>query len=447
MKRQRWMLVLLAATTATGMLLFYNHRSRVAAQVARMAAQHDVIADAERNTADIAFYEARIAADPQGAIDRTHIGALYLQRARESNEFQDYLRAEQAARASLAIRSVRNSEAYAVLSSALLAQHRFTEARDAAQRLVSAAPSVDAYESLLGEVCIELGDMPCATVAFAKISVAGRSSLTVAPRIARWAEIRGDTATARRLLRAALLGVQRRADIPREQAAWFHLRAADLEMRQGRIKRAEQALHDGLDRHPGDHRLLAAMARLRAAQHDWRGAIESGDSAIGIVLDPATLGLISDAYRALGDSSRAAEYFDAMETAVGSQPGTYHRAWSMFLLDHDRRVADVLIAAQSEITSRPDVYGYDLLAWALYKSGRLREAHDAIQAALEVGTQDAMLMYHAGIIERAAGDRARARSYLLRALAISPWFDYAAPAAARAALDSLTPTAAKGTAE
>lgn len=433
-------LACLFAAMATGVVAFNANRAREAARLGRLAAEGNVIAEVERNTADIAFFEARIAADPQGAIDRTHVGVLYLQRARELNDFQDFLRAERAARASLALRTLRNGEAYAVLSSALLAQHRFGEARDAARLLVATAPTVDTYQSLLGDVCIELGDMSCATEAFGRISPQGRASLTVAPRLARWAEIRGDTATARRIFRAALLGVERRADIPREQAAWFHLRAADLELRQGRIEHAERTLRSGLDRHPGDHRLLAAMARLRAAHHDWRGAIESGDSAIAVVLDPATLGLISDAYRALGDTARAAEYFAAMETAVGSQPGAYHRAWSMFLLDHGKRVESVLVAAQSEITSRPDIYGYDLLAWALHKSGRTREARDAIRLALAAGTQDAMLLYHAGMIERDAGNTTLARMYLRRALAISPWFDYAAPDAARAVLDSLSRT-------
>jgi uncharacterized membrane-anchored protein len=58
-------------------------------------------------------------------------------------------------------------------------------------------------------------------------------------------------------------------------------------------------------------------------------------------------------------------------------------------------------------------------------------------AALAQGTQDAMFMYHAGMIARAAGDREAARQYLERALAIAPAFDHAAPAIARATLDSL----------
>jgi hypothetical protein len=62
--------------------------------------------------------------------------------------------------------------------------------------------------------------------------------------------------------------------------------------------------------------------------------------------------------------------------------------------------------------------------------------------ALAQGTQDALLLYHAGMIERAAGDARAARAYLRRALAVSRYFDHAAPAVARATLDSLDRDAA-----
>lgn len=87
MRIRRWTIVFLVAATAVGVVAFNARQTRKAAREERLAAQQDVVADAARNAADIAFFEARIAADPQGAIDRTRIGALYMQRARESNTF------------------------------------------------------------------------------------------------------------------------------------------------------------------------------------------------------------------------------------------------------------------------------------------------------------------------------------------------------------------------
>ncbi|MFL5620790.1 MAG: tetratricopeptide repeat protein [Gemmatimonadaceae bacterium] len=438
MHLRSWSLALISAATVAGGVAWWNVRRLDASESAAQARAVSAAAvEREVRTADVVFFETRAAEDPRGASDRARLAALYLQRARDTGDEQDYLRAERSARSSLALRIWGNGAASAVLASALLAQHRFAEARDAARQLVAEEPRVDAYRALLGETCMELGDYDAASAAFDSIGSSARRSLAVAPRIARWAEIRGDTVAAREILRNAVKAARAAPDMPREQAAWFHLRLADLEMRQGRGRGAERTLREGLALHPGDPRLLAAMTRLAAAHHDWRETIRYGDSTIAVLLDPATLGVVSDAYAALGDSAKAGEYVEAMEVAVGQQIGTYHRAWSLFLLDHGRRVPEVLAAAQAELTGRHDIQGYDLLAWALYKSGRAREARLPMAAALAQGTQDAMLMYHAGMIARAAGDPIAARVYLERALAIAPEFDYAAPAVARAVLDSL----------
>jgi tetratricopeptide (TPR) repeat protein len=406
-------------------------RDTAAAARAAAAAELDV------RTKDIAFYERRAATDPQGAGDRAQLAVLHLQRSRETADFQDVLRAESEARASLARRTQRNSTAYVALASSLVAQHRFAEARDVARRLVADEPGQDAYRAMLGETCLELGDYDGARAAFDAITLRGRASPSTAPQLARWAEIRGDTARARLLLRRARSLAEADGALPREQRAWFALRVADLDLRQGRANDAGRELREGLTVSPDDHRLLAAMARLAAVRHDWRAAIDYGERSIATALDPATLGVVSDAYAALGDGARAAEYARVMQVAVSQQPGAYHRAWSLFLLDHGRDVAAVRAAAEAELATRRDVYGYDVVAWARYKQGRVDEARQAMAAALAQGTQDALLLYHAGMIERAAGNLSAARTYLRRGLAVSPYFDVSGPAAARATLDSL----------
>jgi len=97
----------------------------------------------------------------------------------------------------------------------------------------------------------------------------------------------------------------------------------------------------------------------------------------------------------------------------------------------------VLDKAEEEIKTRKDIYGYDLLAWALYKSGRIPEARGAIRMAMRMSTEDAQIYYHAGMIERAAGNKAAAADYLERALTINPGFNYAQAKIARATMESL----------
>jgi tetratricopeptide (TPR) repeat protein len=385
---------------------------------------------------DIAFYQARTVRDPRSARDFTQLAALYLQRARETADNADLERAETTARHSLGLRRGRNDEAVGVLASSLMGEHRFAEAHDVALELLGADSTSVAARGMVAEAAMELGRYDEAAHLFGMLA-SYQADLGTAPRLARWAELRGRPDEARRLLRQALETAQRRHGLPREQLAWFHLRLGDLALRTGHLHEAARELDAGLAIRPGDYRLLGAQARLEAARHHWRRAAEAGELAISHALDPATLGLLSDVWRAQGDSSKASEFDRAMALSVLRQPGAYHRAWSLYLLDHDRDVAAVLGNVRHELESRKDIYGYDLLAWALHTAGRDQEARAPMARALALGTQDAMLFYHAGMIELAVGDSAAARARLERALAINPYWHPTQPARVRTLLDTL----------
>lgn len=390
--------------------------------------------EAEQRERDIAFYAGRARRDPLGAFDRSKLAELYLQRARETGSFDDLRRAERAARASVALRQGHNARSRQLLASTLLAQHRFAEALAVARELAAAEPDVAAFRALLGECQLEVGDYAGADTTFGALQRAA-GELSVIPRLARWHELAGRTEIARRLLRVARDNARRDSTgMLREQRAWFELRVGDFELRHGRLTAAESAFHAGLSIFPGDYRLLGGMARLELARDHPARAAAYGEQAVASVLDPATLGTVADAYLRLGDTVRAEEYANALDVAVLRQPGAYHRAWSLWLLDHRRHVPTVAARVRQELRTRRDVYGLDLHAWALHAQGRDARARDVMTRALAHGTEDALLFYHAGAIERALGHTASARTFFSRALAADPYFQPAQAADARAFL-------------
>jgi len=389
----------------------------------------------QRDT-QIRVWKTALAQDPKSAIALGQLAALYLQRARETGEDQNYTTSEEYARRSLALRTNRNAPTYVTLAAALVAQHRFVEAEQVAKDLVAYDPTTPQYRSQLGEIEMELGHYDDARLAFDSLHNV-RTHLSIAPRLARWAEINGNTAYARKLLVDALADAKTRRDLPKEQTAWFHLRVGDIDMRNGRLRRARSYFEAGLAIEPNDYRLLDAMSHLEAVEGNPKKAIEYGERGIAIKLDPATLGTIGDAYAAIGDRAQAEDYYKTMEVAVAGQPCAYHRAWSLFLLDHNRRVPEVLANVQKEIETRKDVYGYDLLAWALHKEHRDREASAAMTQARRLGTQDAMLFYHEGMIDRALGENGRARYFLAKALDTNRAFHPTQPREVEAVLDSI----------
>jgi len=405
----------------------------ISSRNARAAA---VVNDSADRADQIRVWGVALAQDPVSALALGHLAALHLQRARETGDDRDYNKAEEYARRSLKLRINRNGPTFVTLAAALVAQHRFQEADQVATDLVAFDPTIPEYRAQLGEVQMELCRYDAARQSFDSL-YSFRTSLSIAPRLARWAEITGNTPYARKLLAAALADALRQRDLPREQTAWFHLRLGDIDMRNGRMRSARRLFEDGLAVAPNDYRLLDAMSHLEAVEGNPKKAIEYGERGIAIKLDPATLGTMGDAYAALGDKAKAEEFYKTMEVAVAGQPGAYHRAWSLFLLDHNRRVPEVMANVQKELETRKDIYGYDLLGWALHKEHRDAEARDAMMLARRLSTRDAMLFYHTGMIERALGNTRRASYFLAQALEINPQFHPTQPAEARAVLDSI----------
>ncbi|HEY4304394.1 MAG TPA: tetratricopeptide repeat protein [Gemmatimonadaceae bacterium] len=364
------------------------------------AASVPSLTEREIRERDIEFYKARADRDPTGAADLAHLGALYLERARDTGDPRDALLAEQVARRSMRNREPHNMAAHQILSSSLLSQHRFDEALVEAKHVRDSDPSSAPARAGVAEIEMELGRYDSASVGFASLDGA-QNDLAVAPRLARWSEIRGHTDAARRYMRGALSVAQHEPTLPREQLAWFWLRSGDIELRAENLAGADSAYRAGLSANPGDYRVLAAMARLAMARHQFGDAAKYGEESIATMLDPATLGILSDAYGALGDTARAADYARVLDVAVSKQPGAYHRAWSLFLLDHNQRVDVVARKIREEMKTRRDIYAYDLLAWSLHKQGRDVQAQAAMATALSQGTRDPLLVQHEAAITAA----------------------------------------------
>jgi tetratricopeptide (TPR) repeat protein len=168
--------------------------------------------------------------------------------------------------------------------------------------------------------------------------------------------------TPKGILERSIKEVDRRDDLPREQVAWFHYRLGELHLRRGNLAAADSAFARGLARNPHDVRVLGGLARTALARGDWQRAITLGEEATSIQPDPATLGAVSQAATALGDSATATQFAKAMAVSALRQPGPIHRQWGLFLLDHgtDSERRQVLNRARREIKERQDVYGHDL---------------------------------------------------------------------------------------
>jgi tetratricopeptide (TPR) repeat protein len=396
--KRRTLLAVAALACTTGVVLA-GRRGRADASVPEAAAGPARFGELALRDTQIAVWRTALDADPRSAIALTQLAALHAQRARESGAWDDHLEAERLARASLHLRTQRNGAAAVTLASSLMSQHRFVEARAVAQALVFREPDVPQYRALLGEAALECGDYVAAEALFRRVLHA-RTNLSVAPRLVRWLEITGNGRDARRILDGARAAAFARRDLPSETLAWFEWRTGDQALREGRYRAADRAFRRALEIEPFDPRALAALGKLALLRGRPRDAVAWGERALAVRAEPETMGLIGDAWLALGDSSRADEFYLAMDAAGAGQPA-FHRAFALRLLDRGIRVDEVLAAARAGLRERDDIYGRDLLAWALHAAGRHDEAAVEMRSALRFATRDPLLERHRVVIERA----------------------------------------------
>ena len=218
------------------------------------------------------------------------------------------------------------------------------------------------------------------------------------------------------------------------------LRLGDLYFNAGRID--ESAEHYEAALRVFDHYYLAlgGLGKARAAQGDYDVAIELYLRAVAIIPQPANLAALGDLYTKTGDPVQAQLQYNTVEfiaklASINQQ--VYNRELALFYADHDLKLEESLDLASRELEVRKDVYGYDALAWALYKNHRIDEAAEAITEAMKLGTQDANLYYHAGMIYYSQGNGELARVYLEQALELNPHFSILQGDIARQTLSEL----------
>jgi tetratricopeptide (TPR) repeat protein len=388
--------------------------------------------EAERRAADIALYERRTREDPQSASDWSYLAAHRLQAARDAQDPALFRAAEDAARRSVALRADRNAKTMMLLSSALLAQHRFPEALQWADSMVRLDSSVVSFRALRFELQVEMGRYAEAETTFRTLLL-DRSHPAVAPRLARWFEMRGQPDSARRLLLTARAVSDTALNLPTEQRAWFHLRVADFALRTGDLRLADDAIRRGRLVAPDDVRLRQAAIRFHGLTGNARETRALADS-LEAVLDIATSSFLAAFERDAGELAASRRWFERVEQLNRDSPEHFARGWTMARLEAGAALPAVRALLERESGERSDVYGWDQLSLARLAMGDLAGARAASSRALALGTRDGNLYWHASRVAAASGDSVRARALADTALKINPVFHVADANSARAFL-------------
>jgi tetratricopeptide (TPR) repeat protein len=397
-------------------------------------------ADVARLNADIQFWSARFRAHPLDFVSATQWAINEVSLGRTTGDLSAYLRADAALDAALKT-FADNPAALGYKGGVLISLHRFEDARDLAKRVLAKHPNDSVALATLGDASLELGDMSTARTAFERVNNLAPSSATLA-RLAHLEFVQGDTASA---VRDAQVAVSKADDegAEGERAAWYRYQLGEVLLSTGDQVGAEKAYGAAVTADDGSYLAHAGLSRALAARNDLDGAIRELSKAIAIVPQPDFLARRGDLYTLRGhsgDSRRAMKDYALVEAEAklaGEAANVYDRTLVLYLANHGLEADRAVSLATAELAIRKDVYGYDASAWALLAAGRPAEADAAMRQALAFGTKDAKLLYHAGMIALALGDRQTARTDLAAALDLDPGFDPLQASRVRQALESL----------
>ena len=397
----------------------------------------------------IALFERRIGGNAGDFRNRTVLGRLLLRKAKEEDDHAAAARAVDVLRAARAA-NPDDGPARTYLAVALLAQHGFAEARELARASAAADPRDTLALATAGDAALELGRIDEADAAFARLQQKIGRSPAVLARLARSAELRGRPGDADELIAEATAAAIA-AGAPPGDLAWYEWRRGRLAFDRGDLDAAGERFRRAIELAPDDAPAHAGLAAVAAARGEFDRAIELYTEAVERFGEPPLSAALGDVLAAAGRTEAVAARWDAAEAGMAEEAKTaetpHLREFARFLADHDRDPARAVELARRDLKVRQDVYAHDTLAWALYRAGAPEEAAREAERAAALGTRDATLFYHRGLIHAARGERAAAREALRTALAINPAFDPLGAPAARRALDRLGENAANAAAE
>ena len=362
-------------------------------------------ASANNRPAAIAAFNQVLRLNPRAVATQLHLSRLYLA---EGNADQALTMAQDAAQ-----QVPNDPTAQLTLARGLIAKGQLAQAEPVVKRLVS-----------------QYGKSPMA------LTTAGT-----------WSGARADWAAARALFERALqidpanlealsglVGVDvaenkrpaARARVERALAAapgnaQLHLLAARIEIADGQLPQAEAALKKAIGAAPNNLSAYSMLGQVLVAQRKTLQAREQFEQIVQ--RDPKAVGartMTAMLYEIENNRAEARKRYEQILT-IDSRAAVAANNLAQIYADTDGNLDVALQLAQtakSQLPELPEVS--DTLAWVYYKKDLPRLAVPLLEDAIAKDPKRAIYHAHLGLVYAKAGDKARAKASLTRALELQP---------------------------
>ena len=386
--------------------------------VAQLTAPLPATTELSETQTQISVMQNRLRANPADTAAYAQLGLALLQQVRETADPSAYQQAAQALDEAIK-RDPKNLDALLGQGALALARHDFAEALAWGEQAKAVNPHRGQVYGVIADAQIELGQYAPAEATL-QTMITTRPDLGSYSRISYFRELHGETVGA---IEAMQLAVESGSPTG-ENTAWTRVQLGHLYFNQGDLDSAEREYRQALVGLPNFVHAEAALARLAAARGDWASA-RSGYAIVANQLPlPEYVIAAGELELAAGDEPAAQQHFAlvaAIDQLYQANGSVTDLEMALFLADHGD-AQEAVRRARTAYAQRPSIKGAEVLAWALSQAGQHSEAQTLIVQAMRLGTKDASLWYHAGMIAQRNGDIAQAKTLLQAALDLNPYF-------------------------
>jgi len=367
----------------------------------------------------IAKAQDKLRADMRDDGARLALANAFLQKAREKADPALYSRADTLLR-TLADRQPGDKRVLVSRAVLALARHDFRGGLVLADKAVAAAPGDAGPLGVVVDALNELGRPEEALVATQQM-VDAKPNLASYSRASYARELRGDLAGAAAAMQQAVIAGSGEAP---ENRAFTQVQLGTLLLTSGDLAGAEAAYRAALATFPGSAAARAGQAKVLVAR--GRPA-EAAELLAQVVADQPLAEYaiaLSDALLGAGrpdEARRADERVDAIQALYTANGVNVDLELALFAADR-RPGKAALGLARKGFATHPSLFGHDVVAWNLFKVGKLGDAAKESAAALRLGSKDPVQRYHAAVIAFARGDRDAATLHMRVVLDTNPRF-------------------------
>jgi tetratricopeptide (TPR) repeat protein len=366
----------------------------------------------------IANFQSQLAQVPDNPYFLAQLGLAYLQQVRETADAAAYLQAEAAFNEALR-HDPQQIDALVGQGILALARHDFIQALEWAEKAQAVNPFRADILGIIVDAQVELGRYDEA-VASAQEMVDRKPGLASYSRVSYVRELHGDVPGAIEAMQAAA-----QAGLPgAEGTLWAMYQLGTLHFNAGEWEQAAAVYQRIIEIQPSYPYALAGLAKIETAEGDYKTAIALMEPLAARLPLPQFVIQLGDLYWKVGQPEKAQQQYDliqAIQQLNAASGMNVDLELALFEADYGDPAA-ALTQAQAAYEARPSIHAADVLGWALYQNGRYDEAYPYSQEALRLGTQDAALFYHAGIIAGALGKTGEAEQLLSQAQTTNPAF-------------------------